>query len=75
MEGAKKACFRYYQEHILIPGINLQCKNYCNYDIAAGMTIPDALTAVAWCDGDMSQIDAIKHSVDLYDKNKIISNK
>jgi hypothetical protein len=41
-EGAKKARFRYYQEHILIPGINLQHKKHCNYDIAAGTTIPDA---------------------------------
>ncbi len=74
-EGAKKTCFRYYQEHILIPEINLQRKNYCIFDIAAGTIIPDSVTAVAWCDGDMSQIDAIKHSVDLYVTNKIIANK
>jgi hypothetical protein len=49
-EGAKKARFRYYQEHILIPGINLQHKKYCNFDITAGITIPDMATAVAWCD-------------------------
>jgi hypothetical protein len=53
MEGAEKAQFRYYQEHILIPGINLQCKNYCNFDIAAGMTIPDMVIVVAWCDRDV----------------------
>ncbi len=75
MEGAEKARFRYYQEHILIPGINLKCKNYCNFDIAAGTTILDTFTAVAWCDGDMSQIDAIKRSFDLYIENKIIANK
>ena len=74
-EGAEKARFRYYQEHVLIPGINLQRKNYCNFDITAGTTIPDTATAVAWCDGDMSQIDAIKRSVDLYVENKIIANK
>jgi hypothetical protein len=28
-EGAEKARFRYYQEHILIPGINMQHKKYC----------------------------------------------
>ncbi len=49
-ESAKKAPFRYYQEHILIPGINLQRKKYCNFDITAGTTIPDMATAVAWCD-------------------------
>ena len=32
-------------------------------------------TAVAWCDCDMSQIDAIKRSVDLYVENKMIANK
>jgi hypothetical protein len=74
-EGAKKACFRYYQERILIPGINLQRKKYCNFDITARTTIPDMGTAVAGCDGDMSQIDAIKQSVDLYVENKIIANK
>jgi len=73
-EGAEKARFRYYQEHELIPGINLQRKNYCNFDITTGTTIPDTATAVAWC-GDMSQIDAIKRSVDLYVENKIIANK
>jgi hypothetical protein len=30
---------------------------------------------VAWCDGDMSQIDAIKRCVDLYVENKINVNK
>jgi hypothetical protein len=47
IEGAKKACFRYYQEHILFPGINMQLKKYCNFDITAGTTIPDTATAVA----------------------------
>ena len=51
-EGAEKACFKYYQEKILIHGINLQRKTYCNIDIAAGTSIPDKATAVAWCDGD-----------------------
>ncbi len=74
-EGAKKTRFRYYQEHILIQGINLQRKKYCNFDINAGTTIPNKATAVAWCDGDMSQIDAIKQCVDLYVENKIIANK
>jgi hypothetical protein len=33
------------------------------FDIAAGTPIPDKATAVAWCDGDLSQIEAIKQSV------------
>ncbi len=32
----EKARFTYYQEKILIPGINLQRKKYCNFAIAAG---------------------------------------
>ncbi len=39
------------------------------------MTIPDTVPVVAWCDGDMSEINAIKRSVDLYVENKIIANK
>ncbi len=46
----QESLFRYYQEHILIPGINLQRKKYCNFDITAGTTIPAMVTAVAWCD-------------------------
>jgi hypothetical protein len=44
-EGAEKARFKYYQEKILIPGISLQWKKYCDFDIAAGTSIPDKATA------------------------------
>jgi hypothetical protein len=74
-EGAKKAWFKYYQEKILIHGTHHQWKRYCNFDIGAGSSIPDKATAVAWCDGDLSHIDAIKRSVELYAENKIIANK
>jgi hypothetical protein len=74
-EGAEKAQFKYYQKKILIHGINLQRKRYCNFDIATGTSIPNKATTVAWCDGDISQIDAIKRSVELYAENKIIANK
>ena len=43
--------------------------------MTTGTTLPDPATAVAWCDGDMSQIDAIKQSVDLFVENKIVANK
>ena len=55
-EGAEKAHFKYYQEKILTPGINLQRKKYCGFDIAAGTSIPDKATAVAWSDGDLSLV-------------------
>jgi len=74
-EGAKKERFKYYQEHILIPGIHQQRKKYCDYDINEGEEIPDELTAVAWCDGDLSQIYATVNDVDQFTENKIIPNK
>ena len=75
IEGAEKARFKYYQEKMLIPGINLQKKKYCNFDIAAGASIPDKAAAVAWSDGDLSQVYAVTQSAELVTKNKIIANK
>jgi hypothetical protein len=69
-EGAEKARFKYYQEKILIPGINLQWKKYCNFDIVAGTSSPDKATAVAWCDGDLSQVYAVTQSAELFTENK-----
>ena len=74
-EGAEKARFKYYQEKILIPGINLQRKKYCDFDFAAGTSIPDKATAVAWSDGDLSQVYAVTQSAELFTENKIIANK
>jgi hypothetical protein len=68
-EGAKKACFGYYQEHILIPGINLQRKKYCNFDITAGTTIPDMATAVAWCDIRLANV-----SQESYQRSKCLTH-
>ncbi len=70
-KGAEKAWFKYYQEKILIHEINLQRKKYCNFDIAAGTSIPHKATAVTWYDEDLSQIEAIKQSVELYTENII----
>jgi hypothetical protein len=74
MEGAKKLASGTTRR------IFLYLESACSVSItttiiATETTISDAVTAVAWCDGDMSQINAIKHSVDLYVKNKIIANK
>jgi hypothetical protein len=38
-------------------------------------SIPDKLNAVSYCDGDFSQIDVIKSSIDLFVDNKVIANK
>ena len=37
--------------------------------------IPDALTALSWCDGGTSQIANIVEDIDVYIANKIIANK
>ena len=73
--GAEKKKFRWYQDTILIPGINTQRLHHDNFDASKGLEIPDALTAVSWCDGDLSQIDAITNSIPLFAENKIVANK
>jgi hypothetical protein len=45
------------------------------HQVASGSSIPDKLTAVAYCDGDISQINVIKNSIDLFVDNKVIANK
>jgi hypothetical protein len=73
-EGAEKKRFRWYQQVILVPGINDHRKRFANFDASMG-SIPDKLTAVTYCDGDFSQIDAIKSSINLFTDNKVIANK
>jgi hypothetical protein len=67
--GAEKKRFRWYQQEILMPGINDHQKRFAKFDI------PDKMTAVTYCDGDFSQINAIKSSIDLFTDNKVIANK
>ena len=73
--GAEKKKFRWYQDNILIPGINAQRLHHDNFDAAKGLEIPDSLTAVSWCDSDLSQVDAITNSIPLFTDNKIVANK
>jgi hypothetical protein len=74
-KGAEKKRFRWYQQEILMPGIKNHWKRFANFDASTTSSIPDKLTAVTYCDGDFSQIDAIKSSIDLFVKNKVIANK
>ena len=74
-EGAEKKRFKWYQQEILLPGINDHRKRYAKFDASSGSPIPDKLTAVTYCDGDFSQVDAIKTSIDLFAENKVIANK
>ncbi len=74
-KGAEKKRFLWYQQNILFPGINDHCKWFAKCDASLMSSIPDKLTAVSYCDGDFSQIDAIKSSINLFVDNKVIPNK
>ena len=74
-EGAEKKGFRWYQQEILMPGINDHRKRFANFDASTTSSIPDELTSVMYCDGDFSQIDAINSSINLFVDNKVIANK
>jgi hypothetical protein len=73
--GAEKKRFLWYQRTILFPGINDHRKRFAKFEAPSMSSIPDKLTAVSYCDGDFSQIEAIKLSVDLFINNKVIANK
>ena len=59
----------------MIPGIKKQRKHFGKFDSTPGEPVPDELTAVSWCDGDLSQIKAITEIADELTANKIIANK
>ena len=73
--GAEKKRFAWYQKHILIRGVNDHRKHFAGFDAGTGQECPDELTAVSWCDGDLSQIHAITNGTDELTANKIIANK
>ena len=58
-----------------MPFINEMRKTIHDFDVEAGATIPEELTAVSWCDGDMSQVASIANDHALLPENKIIANK
>jgi hypothetical protein len=60
---------------VAAPGINDHRKWFTKFDGCTLNSIPDKLTAVTYCDGDFSQIDAIKSSIELFIDNKMIANK
>jgi hypothetical protein len=74
-KGAEKKRFRWYQQKILLPGINDYRKWFAKFGAFTMSSIPDKLTAVTYCDGDFSQIDAIESSINVFVENKVIANK
>jgi hypothetical protein len=55
-KGAEKKRFRWYQQEILMPGINNHRKRFANFDASTMSSMPDKLTAVTYCDGDFRQL-------------------
>ncbi len=74
-KGAKKKRFRWYQQEILLPGINDHCKWFVKFDASTISSTLDQMTAVTYCDGEFSQIDVIKSSINLFIMNKVITNE
>ena len=73
--GVNKMRFQFYQKHVLLPYINLLRKEYAGFDISNGTSIPDELTAVSWCDGDLSQLHSVTNEHYMLTDQKVIENK
>ena len=74
-EGAEKEYFQWYQDTVLLPGINDHHKQFDKYDDKSGRECLNKLTAVTWCNGDLSQISTIKQCIENYTANKVIACK
>ncbi|EJK58656.1 hypothetical protein THAOC_21202, partial [Thalassiosira oceanica] len=71
-EGADLKRFRWYQEHILIPGIKAHRLKYGGFDSDSGAAIPDHLTAISYCDGDFGNLSVIKENAKMLKELKIV---
>ena len=73
--GQDQKRFEFYQSNVLLPFINSLRKEYSNFDISDGISIPDELTAAAWCDGDLPQVHAIVGNHNMFTDMKVVANK
>ena len=73
--GQDQKRFEFYQSNVLLPFINSLRKEYSNFDISDGISVPDELTAAAWCDGDLPQVHAIVGNHNLFSEMKVVANK
>ncbi len=60
---------------MLLPFINSLYKEYADFDVSDGTSIPDELTAVARWYGDLPQVNAIINDHELFTDMKVIANK
>ena len=72
---ADKYRYKYYRDEVLIPFIQSTRKEYDGFSNESNLPIPEDLTAVSWCDGDIAQVASIVDDLDKFSKNKIIANK
>ncbi len=64
--------FECYQSNVLLSFINSLRKEYSIFDVSNGISIPDEITAAAWCDRDLPQMNAIVSIHKLFIKMKVI---
>ena len=57
--GHDKERFEFYQKKMLLPFIDSLHEEYADFDISDGSSILNELTAVALCNGDLPQVNAL----------------
>ena len=72
---ADKYRYKYYRDEVLIPFIQSTRKEYDGFSNESNLPIPEDLTAVSLCDGDIAQVASIVDDLDKFSKNEIIANK
>ena len=72
---AGKQRYKYYWDEILIPFIQSTRKEYDGFLNESNLHIPEDLAAASWCDGDIAQVASIVDDLEIFNKNKIITNK
>ena len=73
-ENADSIRYTHYLKNILLPFVK---DNRYQFDglPREEVDIPDELSAVSWCNGDIEQIQTIVDNIGLYTSAKILANK
>ena len=74
-KGAKEEKFKWFQEHVAIRAVNNNRLAYDGVDTSLQSNIPVKDTAVILIDGDIPQLNAMKKTIDVYNKNHITYGK
>ncbi len=67
--------YKIYRDEVFLPFVWRSREEFSEW--REEMPIPDHLTAVSWCDGDLAQISNITstESINLFKEKKIVANK